>query len=100
MECSLVTVGLAFTPMGGALTDVRLAFGSLAPTPLRGRRTEAVLEGVQLSEQVIEAAVASAGEEVSPISDIRGGEAYRRAIAGALLRRLLKTNTAGRVDSS
>jgi len=89
MECSVVTVGLAFTPRDGRLENVRIAFGSSAPTPLRGRETEAVLEGQRLAPQLVDRAAQAAEREVSPISDIRGSERYRRALAGAFVRRLL-----------
>lgn len=89
MECSVVTVGVAYTPREERLEEVRVAFGSSAPTPLRGRKTEAVLEGKRLDAELLSAAAAAAAEEVLPISDIRGSEAYRRALAGVFLRRLL-----------
>jgi CO/xanthine dehydrogenase FAD-binding subunit len=90
MECSVVTVGVAFTPRDEHLTSVRVAFGSSAPTPLRGRKTEAVLEGQCPTSEIVERAARAAEEEVSPISDIRGSECYRRALAGVFLRRLLR----------
>lgn len=90
MECSVVTVGLAFTPRNGVLTTVRVAFGSLAPTPLRGRKTEAVLEGQRATPAVIARAAEAADREVRPISDIRGSAGYRRALAGVFVRRLLR----------
>jgi CO/xanthine dehydrogenase FAD-binding subunit len=89
MECSVVTVGLAYTPREDSLTDVRVSFGSLAPTPLRGRKTEAVLEGQRPTPETVERAVQAALTEVSPISDVRSSERYRRALVGAFLRRLL-----------
>jgi CO/xanthine dehydrogenase FAD-binding subunit len=89
MECSVVTAGLAFTPRDRALTDVRLAFGSVAPTPLRGRETERALEGRALTPEVVEAAARTAHDEVSPISDIRGSADYRRALVAEFVRRLL-----------
>jgi CO/xanthine dehydrogenase FAD-binding subunit len=89
MECSVVTVGLAFTPTRQVLERVRVAFGSSAPTPLRGRKTEAVLEGQRVTPEVVERAARTAAEEVSPISDIRGSECYRRALVGAFVKRLL-----------
>jgi CO/xanthine dehydrogenase FAD-binding subunit len=90
MECSVVTVGIAFTPRDGLLADVRVAFGSSAPTPLRGRETERVLEGARAEPEVIERATRAAQDEVSPISDVRGSDCYRRALAGVFLRRLLR----------
>jgi len=90
MECSVVTVGVAFTPREGKLVDVRVAFGSSAPTPIRGHRTEAALEGVRLTPEAIERATAVAEEEVSPISDVRGSDCYRRALVWVFLGRLLR----------
>jgi CO/xanthine dehydrogenase FAD-binding subunit len=90
MECSVVTVGVAYTPSGDRLTEVRVAFGSSAPTPLRGRKTEAVMEGQPPTPEIVESAARTAEQEVSPISDVRGSECYRRALAGAFLRRLLR----------
>jgi len=89
LECSVVTVGLAYTPRDGRLADVRVAFGSSAPLPLRGVATEAALEGCAPTPDVIERAVETARDEVRPISDVRGGARYRRALAGVFLRRLL-----------
>jgi CO/xanthine dehydrogenase FAD-binding subunit len=90
MECSFVTVGLAYTSREGSLTDVRVAFGSVAPTPLRGRKTEAALEGRKPTAQVVEGALSAASEEISPISDVRGCGDYRRALVGVFLERILK----------
>jgi carbon-monoxide dehydrogenase medium subunit len=90
MECSVVTVGVAFTPDGERIKDVRVAFGSSAPTPLRGRETEVALEGASLTPETIADAVAVADKEVSPISDVRGSDCYRRALVGVFLGRLLR----------
>jgi len=90
MECSVVTVGVAFTPEGGVLRDVRVAFGSLAPVPLRRKKTEAVLEGAAPDEAILESAAIAAAGEVSPIDDIRGSAKYRTVLAAEFLRRLLR----------
>jgi CO/xanthine dehydrogenase FAD-binding subunit len=89
MECSVVTVGVGWTPRQDTLSDVRVAFGSSAPVPLRGRETEAALEGKPLTPETVETAARVAHDEVRPISDVRGGEAYRRALAAEFVRRLL-----------
>lgn len=89
MECSVITVGLAYTPRQGVPSRVRVSFGAAAPTPLRGARTEAVLEGQRWTPERVEQAVRVAEEEVDPISDVRGSERYRRALVGVFLRRLL-----------
>jgi CO/xanthine dehydrogenase FAD-binding subunit len=90
MECSFVTVGLAYTVRDGALDAVRVSFGAVAPTPLRGRKTESVLEGSQPSSELAARAATAAEEEIRPISDVRGSDCYRRALTGVFLRRFLE----------
>jgi CO/xanthine dehydrogenase FAD-binding subunit len=63
----------------------RLAFGSVAPTVVRARRTEAVLaEGGSIAE-----AQRTLVDELSPIDDIRSTAAYRRRVAENLLARFV-----------
>jgi CO/xanthine dehydrogenase FAD-binding subunit len=68
----------------------RVAFGSVAPTVIRVRRTEAALaSGARLSE-----AQRLLREEITPIDDVRSTAAYRRQVAGLLLAQFW-TETAG-----
>lgn len=60
----------------------RIAFGSIAPTVVRVTRTEDVLA----SGGTIDEAVAMLEAEIDPIDDIRSTSAYRRRVAGNLLR--------------
>ena len=60
----------------------RIALGSVAPTVVRARRTEAVLAG----GGSIDEAVATLATEITPIDDIRSTAEYRRRVAGNLLR--------------
>jgi len=59
----------------------RIAFGSVAPTVVRARRTEdALAAGASIAE-----AQSILQEEISPIDDIRSTAAYRRRVAANLL---------------
>jgi xanthine dehydrogenase small subunit len=49
---------------------------------------EAALTGRPFSEATVEAAAAAVEAELSPISDMRASAAYRRKVAGNLLRKL------------
>jgi CO/xanthine dehydrogenase FAD-binding subunit len=70
---------------------VRVALGSVAPTPLRATRAEELIaENPQPSERVLEEFARTVSEEVRPITDHRSTEAYRRHAAGVLARRLLE----------
>ncbi len=71
--------------------SVRVALGSVAPTPVRARRAEALIaENPQPSPSVLEEFARTVSAEVSPITDHRSTETYRRHAAGVLARRLLE----------
>jgi CO/xanthine dehydrogenase FAD-binding subunit len=71
--------------------SVRVALGSVAPTPLRARKAEALVSGESsASEALLEEFARTVSEEVRPITDHRSTEAYRRHASGVLARRLLE----------
>jgi CO/xanthine dehydrogenase FAD-binding subunit len=75
------------------LADARLAFGSVAPVPLRCVRTEAVLRGQRIDKEVLAAARGALQAEIVPIDDIRSSAAYRRRVAANLLSEFLESCT-------
>jgi len=68
----------------------RVAFGAVAPTPVRGRRVEACLEGQPLSDALIEEAKKLVAEEITPITDIRSSKEYRLYMTEVMLERGLR----------
>jgi CO/xanthine dehydrogenase FAD-binding subunit len=68
---------------------VRIALGSVAPTPIRVRAAEAALEGRPRDLESVEAAVDALGAAIRPIDDVRSTAAYRREAARRVVRRLL-----------
>lgn len=71
--------------------DTRVALGSVAPTPIRARRAEEMISAVMRPGDSDLAEFARlVSEEVSPITDHRSTEAYRRHASGVLARRLLE----------
>ena len=63
----------------------RIALGSVAPTVVRARRTEAALaRGRSIAD-----AQAELMDELAPIDDIRSTAEYRRRVAANLLARFL-----------
>jgi carbon-monoxide dehydrogenase medium subunit len=87
MELALVGVAVHRPSDGG----VRIAFASVAPTPLRARQAEAALAQVGAGVGGVEAAVAAALREVRPITDVRASLAYRKHLVQVLLRRALRS---------
>ena len=86
--CIGVAVRLSVDPDGGACRDVRIGLGCVAPTPMRARKAEAVLEGRKPDQENLREAARRAAEECSPLSDLRGSERYKREMVAALVRRI------------
>ena len=90
LDISGISIGLGAVRDGDCLRNVRVAFGAVAPTPIRAPRTEAALEGKPLDAATIEAAIAAAAAEVHPISDVRASAWYRVEMIRNNLRRMLE----------
>ncbi|WP_370600443.1 xanthine dehydrogenase small subunit [Pseudomonas nitroreducens] len=73
----------------GIVTDVRLACGGMAATPLRGARSEAALRGRPFDAAAVSAAQAAIPQDFQPIDDLRASAAYRLKVAQNLLQRAL-----------
>lgn len=69
----------------GVVQAIRLAFGSVAPTPLRATATEAVLKGQPINAVTIAAGRAALLNELKPIDDVRSTAEYRAQVAANLL---------------
>lgn len=90
LDISAISIGIAAVVKNGALSQVRIAFGAVAPTPVRGPATEKALEGRRLTAETIEAAAEAARDEVKPISDLRATAWYRKELIHNLTRRMLE----------
>ncbi len=75
---------------GGAIRDVRLALGSVAPVPLRLSETEHMLVGKQIEPSLMEIVKKRVTQEISPIDDIRSTARYRTAVAANLVAEFLE----------
>ena len=69
------------TTNNSTVADVRIAFGSVAPVPLRCVKTESALRGQQLDANVIASARQTLAEEIVPIDDIRSTKNYRLQVS-------------------
>jgi CO/xanthine dehydrogenase FAD-binding subunit len=79
----------------GTLTGVRLALGAVAPTVIRSRHTEAVLEGRAPASDVVAEAARALAADVSPIDDVRGSAWYRREVVGRMLEEAVRVGPEG-----
>ena len=74
----------------GSWRDVRVALGSVAPTPVRAAATEAALEDRRPTPETADAAAETLAGELAPIDDVRSTAEYRRLVAARVLHRLVR----------
>jgi CO/xanthine dehydrogenase FAD-binding subunit len=75
---------------GSRCADCRIAFGSVAPTPIRAPALEKMVIGMRADAHVLHEATLGAGDAISPISDARSTRDYRRMVAPVLLEEALR----------
>jgi xanthine dehydrogenase small subunit len=92
-DISSVAAGLALDVREGVVARARIGLGGVAATPVRARATEAVLEGRPWTAEVVHEAAAVMRTEGTPIDDHRASAAYRTAMLGTALPRLLAQTT-------
>ncbi len=61
----------------GTVAKARVSLGAVAPTPIRAAKTEALIAGKKLTDDLIREAAELAATECSPISDQRASREYR-----------------------
>jgi CO/xanthine dehydrogenase FAD-binding subunit len=74
---------------GEIVADVRMSFGSVAPTCVRATHAETALRGRRLDAAAIAAAEAGLRHDIAPIDDIRSTAGYRRVVAGNVMNEFL-----------
>jgi carbon-monoxide dehydrogenase medium subunit len=75
---------------GDKVKEVRIALGSVAPTPIRAMSVENMIRGRKMSEEMIEEAATASIEAAKPIDDVRGTAEYRRDMVGVLVKRAVR----------
>ena len=88
-DIAKVTVAVSITVKNGVSSNVRIAMGSVAPTVIRARKAEAVLENNKVSSELIGKAAETAAGETSAISDVRSTAEYRKEVTRILVARAL-----------
>jgi CO/xanthine dehydrogenase FAD-binding subunit len=86
---SVLSIAAHIPGAPGRIANARVAYGAMAPTPIRAKGAERALEGRPLDESTVNAACASALEGTSPPTDAIASEWYRREVLPVHLKRLL-----------
>lgn len=92
MDIAVAGVGsfLQLDPSNNTVQKARIALASVAPTPVRARAAEGILEGNVLTDELIESAAEAAVGSATPITDVRGSAEYRLELVRVLTRRTLR----------
>ncbi len=84
------TAGVQMTLADGDVCqDVRIALGSAGLTPIHATEAEQVLRGKSLSPNTIDLAAEAAVAAAEPVEDMRGSEAFKRAVLAVLVKRAI-----------
>jgi CO/xanthine dehydrogenase FAD-binding subunit len=92
---SKVCFAAAVDAAGSVVRDIRIAFGSVAPTPVRAARAEAAMRGRTIDAESIKRSCEALGADISPIDDLRSTAHYRLTVARNLLEQFLSTAAPG-----
>lgn len=90
MDLAVASLAVLLEMEGPECKKARMAAGSVGPVPMRLEKVEDLLKGKRISPELVLQAARLAREIVSPITDIRGTEEYRREIVGVFVKRSLE----------
>lgn len=86
---SVMSIAAHLPNSSSRISQARVAYGAMAPAPVRARGVERALEGKALDAAAIQAAKAGALDGTRPATDAIASEWYRREILPVHLGRLL-----------
>jgi xanthine dehydrogenase small subunit len=86
LDIASVNSAISITLSDDTIENIYLSAGGVAPIPLFLEKTASFLIGKKIEEDTIERAIEVMQTEISPISDVRGSEAYKRLLLGQLIK--------------
>ncbi|MFA5830541.1 MAG: FAD binding domain-containing protein [Candidatus Paceibacterota bacterium] len=85
LDIASVNTAVCITAKRNTVEKIGISAGGVGPFPLYLSKTCEFLAGKKVEESVIKEALAIADAEISPISDVRGSEKYKRLLLRNLL---------------
>ncbi len=89
MTISIASIGWMVRLNGETVDEMRIAFGSVAPTILRSQKIESFSKGKTFNRVLLDEISEMAFEDVTPIDDVRGSTLYRKRLCRNLIYRLV-----------
>ena len=84
-DLSKVSVAVRLVRDGDKLISMRIALGSVGATVVRAKKASSMLSDKLFSRDLVLNAARMAGDEITPINDVRSTAAYRKRAAVALV---------------
>ncbi|NOX85678.1 MAG: 2Fe-2S iron-sulfur cluster binding domain-containing protein [Chlorobi bacterium] len=85
LDIASVNSAILLKTENDVITEAYLSAGGVSPVPLYLKETSAFLKGKEITAGTVVEANHIAQQEISPISDIRGSEAYKRLLLRQLI---------------
>jgi xanthine dehydrogenase small subunit len=84
LDIASVNTAFSLKISGDLIENAHVSIGGVAPVPLYLLKTSEFLLGKQINNQTVTEACEILNAEISPISDVRGSETYKRLLARQL----------------
>jgi xanthine dehydrogenase small subunit len=86
LDIASVNSAISINTDGKTILNAGLSAGGVGPIPMYLSKTSAFLKEKKVTEELIEQAIEIAQSEISPISDARGSEEYKRLLLSQLIK--------------
>jgi xanthine dehydrogenase small subunit len=86
LDIASVNSAISLQLDGQTIKEVHLSAGGVAPVPLYLKKTVGFLKNKTVSEELVQEAIEITQTEISPITDVRGTEAYKRLLLSQLIK--------------
>lgn len=84
IDISIASSAVYLVVENTTIREVRVALGSVAPKPIRARKTEGHVVGLRVGSKELMETLVLLDEEISPITDVRSTAEYRKYIVKVL----------------
>jgi xanthine dehydrogenase iron-sulfur cluster and FAD-binding subunit A len=89
-DIALANVAVCVQMENGVCIKCRVSAGAVGPVPMRLQGVEAFAEGREITSDLLLEIQDKAAGEVTPITDVRSTEIYRRTVTGVMVKRALE----------
>lgn len=88
-DLAKVSCAARITVAGGICNDITIALGGVADRPVRAKKVEQAIKGLEIKHELIESAAKQIVEDIAPITDVRSTAEYRAQTSQVLVKRVI-----------